>query len=157
MSAPLLATAPLATARLATPDAPAALPAARRTPSPAARWVGRVLSGVAVAGLSAGAAMGLSGAPAAVEGTVQLGFAPHHMPILALVELACVVIYLLPRTAVLGAVLWTGYFGGAVATHLRLDQPLLTQVLVPVYAATILWLGLYLRDARVRALLRPAR
>ena len=63
----------------------------------------------------------------------------------------------IPRTAALGAVLWTGYFGGAVATHLRLDQPLLTQVLVPVYAATVVWLGLYLRDARVRALFRPAR
>jgi hypothetical protein len=132
-------------------------PSSAVRPSTAARWAGRVLSGTVAVGLAAGAAMGLSGAPAAVEGTVALGFAPHHLPIVALIEVACLVLYLVPRTAVLGAVLWTGYFGGAVATHLRLDQPLLSQTLVPVYVATVLWLGLYLRDARVRALVRGAR
>jgi hypothetical protein len=143
MSTTLLAASPLA--------------ASPAPPSSAARWAGRVLSGIMVTFLAGGAAMGLAGVPAAVEGTAQLGFARHHLPILSAVELACIALYLVPRTAVLGAVLFTGYFGGAIATHLRLEQPLLSQTFVPLYAAAFLWLGLYLRDARVRALLRPAR
>lgn len=99
----------------------------------------------------------LVGVKAAVDGTVQLGWQPHHLPILGLIQLGCLVLYLIPRTAPLGAVLWTGYFGGAVATHLRLDNPLFTHILSPIYFAAFLWVGLYLRDARVRALLRPAR
>lgn len=66
-------------------------------------------------------------------------------------------LYAIPRTAPLGAVLWTGYFGGAIATHLRLDNPLLSHTLFPIYVAAFVWGGLYLRDARVRALLDPAR
>ena len=144
MSATLLATSSIA-----------ASSSARTRPRPsAARLAGWVLGGVMAAALASGAAMALARVPEAVQGTVQLGFAPHHMPVLAVIELACLALYLVPRTAVLGAVLLTGYFGGAVATHLRLDQPLLAQTLVPVYAATLLWLGLYLRDARVRTLTR---
>ena len=99
----------------------------------------------------------LVGPTEAVEGTVQLGWAPHHLPILAVIELACLVLYLVPRTAPLGAVLWTGYLGGAIATHLRLDNPLFSHTLFPIYVAALVWGGLYLRDARVRALLRPIR
>jgi hypothetical protein len=88
---------------------------------------------------------------------VQLGWQPHHLPILGALSLACLALSLVPRTAVLGAVLWTGYLGGAVATHLRLDHPLASHTLFPVYVAALLWGGLYLRDARVRALVRPAR
>jgi hypothetical protein len=157
MTSTLSPTLPAPTARLTAAASRAATPAAaaRALPRPA-RWAGRVLSGVTCAGLAAGAAMGIAGAPAAIAGAVQLGYAPHLVPVLALVELACLLLYLVPRTAVLGAVLSTGYFGGAVATHLRLEQPL-TQVLVPVYAAALLWAGLYLRDPRVRAMLRHAR
>jgi hypothetical protein len=154
MSTTLLApTAPLAAAtapRTAAPLASAsALPRVRR-------WAGRLLSGLTCAGLAAGAATGLSGMQAAIDGAVQLGYAPHHVPVLSLVELACLLLYLVPRTAVLGAVLFTGYFGGAVATHLRLGQPL-AEVLVPVCAATLLWVGLYLRDPRVGRMLGRAR
>ena len=153
MSTTLLAT----TARLAAAaDSRSATSAPRRAMPRVARWAGRLISGITCAGLSVGVVMGLSGAPAAIEGAVQLGYAPHHVQALALVELACLVLYLVPRTAILGGVLWTGYFGGAVATHLRLDQPL-AQVLVPVYAAALLWAGLYLRDPRVAAVLRRAR
>ena len=62
------------------------------------------------------------------------------------------VLYVIPRTAVLGAVLFTAYFGGAVATHVSHGNPLATHVLSPVYAAILLWLGLWLRDDRVRAI-----
>ena len=122
-----------------------------------ARIIGRILSGIAVLFLTLDLSMKLIGVKAAVDGTVQLGWQPHHLPILGLIQLGCLILYLIPRTAPLGAVLWTGYFGGAVATHLRLDNPLFTHILSPTYFAAFLWVGLYLRDARVRALLRPVR
>ncbi|HYE57034.1 MAG TPA: DoxX family protein [Rhodothermales bacterium] len=144
MSATLLHAAPLNPSRTA-------------LASPGARWTGRVLTGLAVLFLVFDTTIKLVAAPEAVAGTTQLGWQAHHLPILGLIEVVCLVLYLLPRTAVLGAVLWTGYLGGALATHLRLDNPLFTHVLFPIYVATLLWGGLVLRDARLRALLRPAR
>ena len=121
------------------------------------RWVGRVLTGVAVLFLVFDMTIKFAGAKEAVDGTVQAGFQPYHLPILGALQLACLVVYLVPRTAPLGAVLWTGYLGGAIATQLRLGAPLFTHVLFPVYVAALLWAGLYLRDARVRALARRSR
>ena len=68
---------------------------------------------------------------------------------LGVLELVCLALYLLPQTAVFGALLWTGYLGGAVASHVRIGNPMLTHVLFPIYVATLLWLGLWLRDARL--------
>ena len=121
------------------------------------RWAGRILTGIAVLFLTFDLAMKLAGAKEAVDGTVKLGWQPHHLPILGGLQLVCLVLYLIPRTAPLGAVLWTGYLGGAVATHLRVDDPLFSHTLFPVYVAALIWGGLYLRDARVREALRPAR
>ncbi|MGI8545745.1 MAG: DoxX family protein [Gemmatimonadaceae bacterium] len=143
-SATILRSAPLMTS----PDA--------ATPT-WARWTGRILTGIAVLFLAFDTAIKLVGAKAAVDGTVQVGFAPHLVLTLGLIELVCLVLYLVPRTAPLGAVLWTGYFGGAIAMHLRLGNPLFSHTLFPIYIAALLWAGLYLRDERVRALLRPAR
>ncbi len=67
--------------------------------------------------------------------------------------LSCVLVYLVPRTSVLGAVLLTGYLGGAVATHVRVGNPLFTHVLFPVYIAALLWVGLMMRDGRLQAFL----
>ena len=75
---------------------------------------------------------------------------------LGVVQLACLAVYLVPRLSVMGAILWTGYLGGAVATHVRVGNPLFTHTLFPVYIATLLWLGLWLRDERLRAVL-PVR
>src|SRR5690349_5669611 len=97
------------------------------------RLAGRVLTGLAVAFLVFDLTIKLSGAKEAVEGTTQLGWQPHHLPILGAIQLVLLVLYLVPRTAPLGAVLWTGYFGGAIATHLRLDNPLFSHVLFPIY------------------------
>ncbi len=102
-------------------------------------------------------AMKFSGAKEAIDGTTQLGWSPHHLPILGAIQLVCLALYLIPRTAPLGAILWTGYLGGAIATHLRIDNPLFSHILFPIYVAAFIWGGLYLRDARVRALLRSAR
>lgn len=129
------------------------------TPASTRSWsrrVGIALSTIGVLFLTFDMTIKLSGAKEAVEGTTQLGWAPHHLPILAAIQAACLVLYLVPRTAVLGAVLWTGYLGGAIATHLRLDNPLFTHILFPIYVAAFLWGGLYLRDARVRALVGRA-
>lgn len=93
----------------------------------------------------------------AVEGTVQLGFDPSIMLPLGLIQLACLILYVVPRTAPLGATLLTGYLGGAVAIHVRLGNPMFTHILSPVYVAIFLWGGLYLRDARVRAALGRTR
>ena len=137
MSATLIGSLPLAPARAV---------------SARARLAGRILAGIAVLFLVFDLSIKLFAAKEAVDGTVQLGWQPHHLPILGLIELVCLAILLVPRTAPLGAVLWTGYFGGAIATHLRLDNPLFSHTLFPIYVAALIWGGLYLRDARVRAL-----
>lgn len=81
----------------------------------------------------------------------QLGYPLSVSRTLGLIELACAILYLIPRTAVLGAVLLTGYLGGAIATQVRVGAPLLSTGLFPIYVALFLWGGLYLRDARLRS------
>jgi hypothetical protein len=88
----------------------------------------------------------------AVDGTVALGWPAGLVVVIGVVEFACVVACVVPRTAVLGAILLTGYLGGAVATHVRIGNPLASHVLFPVYVALLVWGGLFLRDARLRAL-----
>ena len=116
-------------------------------------WIGRVLSGLAVLFLTFDAALKLLRLPMAIEGTSQLGYPAGVVLPLGLVQVVCLVLYVVPRTSVLGAVLWTGYLGGAIATHVRLGNPLFTHVLFPVYVALLLWGGLWFRDGRLRALL----
>jgi hypothetical protein len=120
--------------------------------SRAAVWTGRILSGIAVLFLAMDAAMKLFMIPAAVEGTRQLGYPVGTLFGIGLVEVFCLAVYLLPRTSIIGAVLWTGYMGGAIATHVRAESPLFTHMLFPIYVAAFLWAGLWLRDRRVDAL-----
>jgi hypothetical protein len=88
-----------------------------------------------------------------IDGTLQLGYPSNSVFSLGVVLLSCVVAYAVPRTSVLGALLLTGYLGGAVATHVRVQNPLFSHVLFPIYISVLLWGGLILRDARLRALL----
>jgi len=113
---------------------------------------GRVFSGLAAAFLAFDSVGKLLQLKPVMQGTAQLGYSTEAVFPLGIVLLACVVIYLVPRTAVLGALLLTGYLGGAVATHVRVGNPLFTHVLTPTYFAALIWGGLMLRDARVRAL-----
>jgi len=113
---------------------------------------GRVLSGLAAAFLAFDSVGKLLQLKPVMQGTAQLGYSTEAVFPLGIVLLACVVIYLVPRTAVLGALLLTGYLGGAVATHVRVGNPLFTHVLTPTYFAALIWGGLMPRDARVRAL-----
>ena len=134
-------------------------PLRRAAPTRSSRSVlaGRTLSGVAIAFLTFDVAVKFATSKEAIDATAQLGWQPHHLPIIGTLGLVCLILYVVPRTAPIGAVLWTGYLGGAVATHLRVDNPLFSHVLFPIYVAAFIWGGLYLRDARVRALLRPRR
>ena len=118
-----------------------------------ALWTGRILSSLAVLFLAFDAAIKLLRLPAAVQGTVQLGYPAAAVFGIGAVEAALLALYLFPRTAVFGAILWTGYLGGAVASHFRLGDPLFSHVLFPVYVAALLWAGLWLRDARARGAL----
>jgi len=128
-------------------------PVAVKAESRAALWTGRALSGLAVSFLTMDATMKLFVLAPAVKGTTELGYDASVLFPLGLVQLACLVLYLIPRTAPLGALLWTGYLGGAIATHVRVGNPLFSHILFPVYVATFLWLGLWLRDAGLRAVL----
>ena len=88
----------------------------------------------------------------AVDGTTALGYPTETVLWIGLIEFVCLLLYLVPRTSVLGALLLTGYLGGAVATHVRIGSPLFTHTLFPIYVALLLWAGLYLREKRLQAL-----
>lgn len=119
-------------------------------------WTGRVLTALAVLFLALDAAVKLLELPGAVEATTNLGFPRSLLVTLGVIEVACLIVYLVPRTSVLGAVLWSGYLGGAVASQLRAGNPLFSHTLFPIYIALLLWAGLWLRDRRLQALL-PVR
>jgi hypothetical protein len=126
-------------------------------PSPASTskamlWTGRVLSALAVLFLLFSAFMKFAKPPAVVEGFVHLGLPERLALAIGLVELASALLYALPVTAGLGAILLTGYLGGATLTHLRVGDPWIS----PVILGIIVWAGLFLRDSRVRGLI-PVR
>jgi hypothetical protein len=98
------------------------------------------------------AAMKLANVAPVVEAFERMGVPDRLAERIGILELVCVAIFLVPRTAVLGAVLLTGYLGGAIALHMRLGDPLASHTLFPVYIGVMIWGGLALRDARVRAL-----
>jgi hypothetical protein len=116
------------------------------------RWTGRVLSGIGVAFLVFDAVIKILTIDPVVESFRQLGLPVSLSVPIGILELVCAGVYLIPRTAPLGAVLLTGYLGGAIATHIRALSPLFSHALFPVYIAALIWSGLYLRDARVRTL-----
>jgi DoxX-like family len=116
----------------------------------------RILTGLPVAFLLFDAAIKVLKLAPAVQGTVQLGYPAGAVVGIGIVELVCVAIYLIPRTSLIGAILLTGYLGGAIASHVRIGDPLFSHILMPTYVAALLWGGLYLRDDRLRALV-PVR
>ena len=88
--------------------------------------------------------------PMVVEATQQMGFDASAVPIIGAVLLVCLVLYLVPRTAILGAVLLTGYLGGAVCAQLRIEAPVFSTMLFPVYFGILVWVALYLRSPQLR-------
>lgn len=132
------------------PTAGFALAAAPAAPGRGALWTGRAISGfVSVFLLFDGVARLVRFAPY-VEGTVKFGYPEHLGPPIGLVLVVATLLYVIPRTAVLGAILLTGYLGGATASHVRVEDPFF------LFAATfgaLVWAGLYLREPRLRALI----
>lgn len=123
------------------------------TSSPRQLWTGRILSGLAVAFLLFDATGKLLRVAPVVEGTAQLGYPESTIVPIGVLLLVGVILYVIPRTSVLGAIYLAAYLGGAVATHVRVGSPLATHVLFPVYVAAFLWGGLALRSPRLVAVL----
>jgi len=121
-----------------------------RSNSKAMFWIGWVLSIIAsLLLLMSGAMKFMPITPETEQGLQHVGWRADQVGTLGILEIGVVIIYLIPQTAVLGAILVTGYMGGAIATHVRVGDPVFVQAIIPV----IFWLGLWLREPRLRSLL----
>ncbi len=116
-------------------------------------WAGRVISALVVLFLLFDSITKLMRVDAVMKATVRIGYPASVIPIIGLILLICTIIYVIPYTSILGAVLLTGYLGGAVATNLRIGNPLFSNTLFPVYFGILVWGGLFLRERRLRSLL----
>jgi hypothetical protein len=124
--------------------------------SSATLWTGRTIYTLAALFLLFDGGMKVLKLVPAIEGTVQLGYPESVVFGIGVVQLVCLALYVIPQTSIFGAILLTGYLGGAIATHVRVGNPLFTHVLFPVYVAVLIWGALFLRDARLRRLV-PVR
>ncbi len=116
-------------------------------------WVGRIISALVVLFMLFDSITKLMRVDAVMKATVKVGYPASAIPIIGLILLVCTIVYAIPATSILGAILLTGYLGGAVATNLRIGNPLLTNTLFPVYFGILVWGGLFLRERRLRSLL----
>ena len=133
-------------------------PLAGTIPASAPRiWTGRIITAVSVLFLLLDAGNHLMKTPPVVEAFVRLGVPVGLAGPIGALEIACLVVYLVPRTALLGAILLTGYLGGAVAIQLRAGSPLFAETLFPVYFGALVWVGLLLRRPRLWAVLTAPR
>lgn len=114
-------------------------------------WTGRVLSALFVLFMVMDITLKLLNLPVVDETMKRLGWGPGYGPMIGVIELAALALYLFPRTCILGGVLMTGVFGGAIATHIRVGDPLLSHILFGVWLSLFMWGGLWLRDAGFRA------
>ena len=117
------------------------------------RWAGRTLSALAVLFLLFDTVIKLMKIAPVAESFARLGMPVDLARAIGVLQLVCLGVYLIPRTAIPGAILLTGYLGGAIATHMRVGDPLFSHVLFPIYVAVLVWGGLFLRDDRLRPLL----
>jgi len=111
--------------------------------------MGRIVGGWVVLFLAFDAGVKVLGSRVAIEGTIRLGYPEHLVVILGIVELVCLIAYLVPRTSLIGAILLTGYLGGATATQVRVEDPWFA---FPVVVGGLVWAALWLRDTRVGVL-----
>ena len=113
-------------------------------------WAGRIVSAIPAVILLFGGIMKLAGLPSVVQGFAQYGYPASSIPVVGILEVGCAVVYLIPRTAVLGAILMTGLLGGAIASKVRTNNP---AFIAPLLVGVLVWGGLYFRDLRLRALI----
>ena len=119
-----------------------------------ARWVGRIFSGFVIVFLLFDGAIKLVPWPVVTETMDNMGYGSSESLArsLGIITIVCTVLYSVPRTSILGAILLTGYLGGAIASHVRIGSPLLSHTLFGLYLGLMLWGGLWLRDRRLRSL-----
>lgn len=129
-----------------------ATPIANSRISKGSLWTGRILSALVALMLIMDAVLKFFVPKPVVDTFVQLGIPVSLVIPIGVILMVCVVLYVIPRTAILGAILLTGYLGGAVSIHLRAGSSLFGQTLFPTYIGILVWLGLYLRDVRVKAI-----
>lgn len=125
----------------------------KNTVSKTTLWISYIMSGLVILFMLMDSIMKFVTPPEVIEGTLALGYAEHHIAIIGALGLISTLLYAFPRTSVLGAILLTAYFGGAVATHLRLDNPLFSHTLFTIYFGILIWGGLWLRNNKLRELL----
>lgn len=115
-------------------------------------WTARIMSGIAILFMLIDSIMKFAQPPSVIEDTVSLGFSQHHILLLGILGLFSTLLYAIPKTSILGVVLLTGYWGGAIATHVRLDNPFFSHILFPVYLAILAWGGIWLVNDQLREL-----
>ncbi|HZY83137.1 MAG TPA: DoxX family protein [Cyclobacteriaceae bacterium] len=123
------------------------------TPSKARVWTGRIMAGIVILFMLMDSIFKFTVNAQVIEGTTALGYQVHHLPIMGTLGLISIILYIIPRTEFLGAILLTAYWGGAVATHVRLDNPLFTHILFTVYLGILAWGALYLKNEKFRDLI----
>ena len=121
------------------------------------RWTGRIVTGLVTVFLLFDGGLKVAAPAFAAAHSGQLGIPEHLVFPIGTIELGCLTVYLIPQTSALGALLLTGFLGGAISTHFRVGDPLLGFTLFPVYVAVFVWGGLFLRDSRLRVLVPFAR
>ena len=118
------------------------------------RWIGRIVSTLVALFMAFDSSIKLLELAPAVEATTLLGYPAHLVVVIGLIQLGCLATYVIPRTSLLGAILLTGYLGGAVASQVRAETPLFP-IVFPLIMGALIWGGLLLRDAQLRAHLAP--
>lgn len=116
-------------------------------------WTSRIMGGLVILFMLFDGIFKFIPNEEALKGTTDLGYQSHHLPVLGVLGLISVLLYAYRRTELIGAILLTGYFGGAVATHVRVDNPLFSHILFPVYLAILAWGALWLKRPKLRQLL----
>lgn len=123
------------------------------TPPKKVLGVSWIMSGIVILFMLMDSIMKLIQANEAITATVELGYSAHHILPIGILGFFSILLYTYPKTTILGVLLLTAYWGGAIATHVRLDNPLLSHILFPVYLGVLAWGGIWLRDERLKKLL----
>lgn len=116
-------------------------------------WTARIMGGLVIAFMLMDSIFKLIPNDMVKAGSVELGYQAHHIPVMGVLGFISILLFAIPRTQILGAILLTGYFGGAIATHVRLDNPLFSHILFPVYLAVLAWGSLWLKNETLRKLI----
>lgn len=116
-------------------------------------WTARIMAGLVIAFMLKDSIPKMMANDADIAGIVGLGYQPQHIPIFGTLGFISALLFAIPRTQIVGAVLLTGYFGGAIATHVRLEHPFFSLILFPAYLAVLAWGSIWLRNERLRKLI----